>query len=399
MSMKELLRDLRIFLQSVLGNIRLKRIAQKRSTGKTIKVGFIAQMPEVWDKLSRIYEAMCDDPDFEPWLLLVPQYDLTHGRLNMLYGEERAFFINRYKNGNFLEMVENNTVKSIKNCGFDYIFFQRCYDSYLPDALHTSKVVRYCKTCYVPYCYHASMDGKKYYRTGFFGNLYLFFCSNRDQVEWSKTASRRKAVYLGYPWLDKIDVFTGKINNRILWTPRWCDDPATGGTTFFEYKDRFFDLVKTNDVKVTIRPHPLTFQNAVREGKMTDEEVTIYKDKLAQAGIKLDQNALVEETFENTDVLITDFSSIIINYFLSGKPIIYCSDTEIGFSETYQSIIDSSYIARSWEEIETIVQNLLAGNDYLKEKRLNAIEKIKGQGDAVANILDYLRSDSEHSAS
>ncbi|MDD5884127.1 MAG: CDP-glycerol glycerophosphotransferase family protein [Firmicutes bacterium] len=395
--MKELLRKLKHSLKSIQGNNRLKRIAKKHSAGETIKVGFIAQMPEVWDKVSRLYEAMCDDADFEPWLLLVPQYDLEHGRLNMCYGEERAFFVNQYKDGNILEMVENNTVKSIENSGLDYIFYQRCYDGYLPDALHASKVIRYCKTCYIPYCYHAIMDGKEYYRTEFFSNLYLFFCSNQDQVEWSKTASRRKTVYLGYPWLDKIGLYTGEIRNRILWTPRWCDDPATGGTTFFKYKDRFFDLVTKNDVKVTIRPHPLTFQNAVREGKMSDEDVAMYKDRLAQAGIELDQNALIEKTFENTDVLITDFSSIIINFFLSGKPIIYCGDTGIDFSETYQSIIDSSYIAHSWEEIETAIQDILAGNDYLKEKRLHAIERIKGQGNAVENILNYLKNDSKHS--
>ena len=102
----------------------------------------------------------------------------------------------------------------------------------------------------------------------------------------------------------------------------------------------------------------------------------------------------INDLFYVTDVLITDYSSIILEFFLSGKPVIYCAKTNINFSETYKQMIRGCYIAENWEQTETIVQKLRNGEDELKTVRTNIIENIKKQHiGATERIVNFLIND------
>ncbi len=58
----------------ILNNKRNKKNQQ-------IKVGFIVQMPEIWDKEAPLFEAMVDDGRFDACLIIVPHYDFANSRL------------------------------------------------------------------------------------------------------------------------------------------------------------------------------------------------------------------------------------------------------------------------------------------------------------------------------
>ncbi len=384
------------WIQNQEANRELKRW-RERKTQKNgpKKVAFVAQMPAVWDKMKALYERMCDDDSFETWLIFVPPYDFEKDVLSQNYDVLNLYFRDKYPEANIVYATdENGAVIDLEKYGFEYVFYQRCYELYLPKKLRAEEVIRYAKTCYLPYCFHCGAS-KEYYETSFFRHLYVFFCSNRDEEKRSKTASLRENVFLGYPVLDGIEVEDeNKTPRRVLWTPRWHDDPTYGGSSFMKYKECFFGLKDKLNVDIVMRPHPLTFDNLMKEGKMTGKEVKEYKEKLEQNHIELDQNALVEDTFKETDILITDFSSIIIAYFLTGKPIIYCGNPAIEwFTETYQKMIDSSYVVRSWEELEACVDGLIAGSDPMRTKRLEVISEIKEGGDSVWKILNFLKAD------
>ena len=87
--------------------VRLKKISdsskkkeailkEKRDRkGNQIKVGFIVQMPEVWDKEAPLFEAIIKDNRFDAYLIIVPHYDFAKSKLGK-YGEEKRYFIERY---------------------------------------------------------------------------------------------------------------------------------------------------------------------------------------------------------------------------------------------------------------------------------------------------------------
>ena len=58
--------------------------------------------------------------------------------------------------------------------------------------------------------------------------------------------------------------------------------------------------------------------------RMTERDVENYKNSVKEHGASFDKNEIVGDTFRQTEILITDYSSIILEFFLSGKPVIYC---------------------------------------------------------------------------
>lgn len=372
----------------------LREDSHKPINDRRIKVGFIVQMPEIWDKEAPVFEQMLKDDRFDVFLIVVPSYDFVKSETRD-YGSELAFFSGRYGTDRIILARRNNTWIDLEPLCFDYVFLQRCYENYLPIQYHTSTLIRFAKTCYIPYCYHALDDGKQYYMNSFFANLYLFYCCSEQQQRNQRPHGHAKTVYLGYPALETVRNHSLSENRSVLWTPRWADDKETGGSNFLKHMDTIPGLIDAvHGIQLTFRPHPMAFDNAVRIGAMTETQVLEYKKRIQDKGISFDNNVYVEDTFNQTDILITDFSSIVITYMLSGKPIIYCSNTDVRFSESYKRIIECSYIAKDYSDIEKYTKMLVNGIDPLKQKRIGLAEELRKEHNNSTNrIMEYLFAD------
>lgn len=370
---------------------RLKKHTADLKRGKNrdkIKTGFIVQMPEVWDKEAPLFEAMERDERFDVYLIIVPHFDFSSSKLGQ-YGEEKTFFCNKYPDAKTILL---NKSHDVIDDSFDYVFYQRCWESYLPEYLRCKAVIKHALTCYIPYCFHASPEPTAYYQTDFFRYLSRFYCCSSDQCEQVRSIRGLSAEYFGFPVLDtlKFDSITHK-PKTILWTPRWTDDPAAGGTSFIRLKDWILELPRLYDnITLTLRPHPLTFENAIKEKWMTASEIENYKQKVFSSGAVFDKNTLIEETFQNTDILITDFTSSILPFFLSGRPIIYCTDSDFTMIGTFRNIIDSCYKAKNQDDLLTLLDSLLAGNDPLYEKRQSVIHSLSISQASVDSIMEDL---------
>ena len=363
---------------------------EKREKQRTvIKIGFIVQMPEVWDKEAPLFEALLKDERFIACLIIVPHYDFANSKLGQ-YGEEKKYFIEKYPDANIVLL--NGTEDMVVNESYDYIFYQRCWESYLPKQLRCRSVINYALTAYIPYCYHFVPMAPDYYRKDFFWYLNRFYCCNTDQYKEAMATDNIECCDLGYPVIDAIHYpERGEKPTNVLWTPRWSDDPIYGGTSFNRNRDKILDLLSvSDDISLIIRPHPLTFENAVKVGWMSASDVKDYKEKAVRRGAFFDNNKLIEETFLCTDILITDFSTSIITFFLSGRPIIYSSETNYQMTDIFKKILDSVYIAKDYDDICRITQELLNGNDPKRGMRYSVIEKIRQEKTSVDNIITDL---------
>ena len=376
---------------------KLCKASKKQKYGDKIKVGFIVQMPEIWDKEAPVFEAMTTNELFDPYLIVVPAFDFVNWRIGE-YGEEYRYFSDKYK-PDFIIIAWNDGWLNLEEEHFDYIFYQRPWEQYLPRKYHAYKVIRYAKTCYIPYCYHALSDRKIYYETSFFRNLYLLFCCSQEQLKSQENNKYKIGIFLGFPVLEQINLQVQKNfeshNSKkftVLWTPRWTDDKEYGGTTFFRYMNRILEIKsRYPDINLLLRPHPFTFANAIKTRKLTELEINEYKRFAENCGAKFDSNEFINNTFKITDILITDFSSIIIEYFLYGNPIIYCSNVELNFSKTYKNIIDCTYVAKNWKEVILYIEEIKMGNDFLKPKRKRLIREITASHiDSSSKIIEYI---------
>lgn len=119
---------------------------------------------------------------------------------------------------------------------------------------------------------------------------------------------------------------------------------------------------------------------------MTLAEVDEFKRFFREAPrFRLDEGKDYLESFRESDILISDASAIVIEYFLSGKPIIYTG--EMGeVSEEVEAAYRTLYQACSWDEIAAHLNELMLGIDKDSASRAEAIERINPKSDTRASV-------------
>ncbi len=373
---------------------------KKHSKEKKMKVGFIVFEPETWDKIEPVYMEMKTRVDIDCNIIIVPSFDQKL-ELTTDYGKELDFF--KKIDSNSILAYDNGGWINIENDGYDYVFYQDPYNQHMPFSLKSSNVVKFTKICYIPY----GMSGSNNFienntNKDFFRNVY---CEFVDTPEVQKVLEKRyrknvrlgyqNFILLGYPALMRYsDYYYNKIKKKVLWTPRWSYDQRVGGSNFMEYKDDFLRLVKNNpDMKFEIRPHPMMFTNFIKEGIITEDEIKRFEELSKKYGLIKSAGNALDEDFFDTDILITDFSSIISQFFMTARPIIYCS-SHIKFNGFYELLSNGMYIANNWDDVLKYYTMLKDGNDYLYSTRVEIIKKVANEHNgAELRIVDYILND------
>lgn len=374
------------FLSNYMAYRRVKRISKKRNRAEgEIKVVFLCQNTQVWNKIKSVYEKMRDDNRYNAVILAVPGEN-SKDRMSIFN------YFNELYPGEVINSFENDKWFDLKEYAPDYIFYQRPYDQYLPKPYRSKYVSRYSKICYVAYVYLVSDTVESICMEKlFFRNVYMYFAENtlyynfnKKRFKLSHSKGYRKTFNIGYPslenFMDEKECCEKKERFKIVWTPRWSEYKDIGGSNFMNFKDNIIDFAKQrNDVKIIFRPHPMTFQHFISVNRITEMEIEkyleCYKNK---EELEYDDKADYAKTFWKSDALLTDISSVIVEYFLTGKPIIYC-DTGSQPNKFMIKLLKVFYIANNWEEASNKMEELSKGIDPLKEKRLQKIEEVLGK--------------------
>ena len=385
---------------------RLKKISKiNYEPNEKIKVVFLAQCVQVWDKISSIYEKMREDEKFDVYILAIS--DITDKEGN----ETFTYYSKTY------DRVINASEKEgecfdLEGLHPNYVFYTRPYDSYLPKQYRSDVISKYAKICYTPYAFvNLKSTEKTCFPNNFFRNIYFYFTadkitekSNVEQYPKAHKKGYRHSVYKGYPILEKYNQINKKTNLHnptILWTPRWTNNKELGGSNFLNYyKEIYKYAINDKNVKLIFRPHPLLFYHFKETGALSEQDIESYKNMYISAeNCTLDENASYYDTFENADILITDISSMLFEWYITEKPIIYC-DTGVNndFSEGMKKEIKGCYIAYNWEDVKVFLKQLKNGEDSLKEKRMAICNNLFGKEtlNATSNIIETIRNDFEN---
>lgn len=379
----------------------------KHESSKTMKVGFIVFEPETWDKQEKIYNELVKRDNVQVDIIVVPSFD-RELRLVTEYGKEREFF--RAIDSNcIMACNDDGQWINLEHAGYDYIFYQDPYNIHMPNILRSDNTVRFTKICYIPYGYVGS---NVFYRNNtnrdFFRNVYCEFVDIEEiqtllneMFKHNVKNGYQRFIRLGYPALMDSYVPNCKKNDtpkNIMWTPRWSYHPITGGSNFLAYKEEFHLLAeKYPQCKLCIRPHPMMFQNFIKEGLMSNEEKEDYLQLLHNKQIICSEGMDLKTDFMDTEILITDFSSIIPQFFMSGKPIIYCN-SNIPLNKEYSKMAEGMYISNSWDEVVNYLDSLLNGNDFLFHTRQCIIQEMVVENQySEKRIVDYLIADYRNS--
>ena len=135
------------------------------------------------------------------------------------------------------------------------------------------------------------------------------------------------------------------------------------------------------------------FGEILSKGLMTDDEISEYLLLLDSLSVKYDKDLPLEESLKRTDVLITDYSTLIIQFYLTGRPIIYCESC-IEMNGIFQKIKKGMYIVNDVNDFINEVDKLSDNNDCLKKERVKIIRSdFSIHKNATSNILKMIKND------
>lgn len=388
-------------LSNYMAYRRVRRLAKKtHNHDGRIKVAFIGQCVAVWGKTAPIYEAMSQDDRFTTVIFAVK--DITDTEHN----DTAAYFRGKYDNVIAVGSDGKEDGVSIKEWGPDYVFFTRPYDQYLPKEYRSHKIAEFAKACYFSYSFMLTYNSLSFsFPKCFARNLSVFFAENEylrkyneERFKVSHRKGIRKSVFLGYPIMERFQ--PRKREEKIpwfsiLWTPRWQTSDEIGGSSFFDYKDSIVKMCEEgNSIRLIFRPHPLTFSNFIKTGEMTENEVGEYLSQFTGERKLYDRSGDYAQTFENADVMLSDISSMIPEFYISQKPIIYC-ERGAQVLPVISRLLEGCYVSHSWEETEEYIRQLSNGKDPLKEKRSRICDEVFGKdlNSITVNVMELIVKD------
>jgi len=388
-----------------------------------VRIGFILQVPNNWAVLQSVYDAAKADPQVEPVVLLMPDLHFAfyiHLK-EILWEKVYAFGEKQFSDGDTVIQTWNPTTKTWVDpdtLHLDYVFIPRPYDTYLPKDYRASALRRITRTCYVPYSSPLLGDFPQMYNIHFIRNLYHVFCEKQHSYDYVSNRLRitmrsgdQKVYNAGFPKFDLNWNMEGAESSvwprprdaarlRVLWTPRWTTDNRLCGSNFMNYREEMISWAEqTPDMDLVFRPHPLALENYVHAGLLTQEELDMYLRRYEECeNATVDRNPGYYDTFWSSDLMITDMSSVLMDYMLTGRPIIFCPTIKGKTSSDdrqydVKNLIDGMYVARSFDEIQAFVRQLAGGEDPKKELRAAMAKMMRREGHSGLDILHLIKAD------
>ena len=420
--LKKIRKTLRKFIQRVfhldeIYRYRAKRLFKKRAqkkkkNGDPITVSFVCHDPALWTMFESLYNAMEKDLRFYPQVIVLSKREDIKRR-GTLCNAEMIKYCKKHR----LNMVEGFDVSRMKwrnptHFDSDYLFFQTPY-SFFSKAWSIKQVSRFSRVCYLPYGFALfEWFDSSNFPVMFLQHTHFIFNENEITLKHLKKMCRDKlwfskshTLVTGYPKLDYFDT-SKKLNptvwkrglssdvKRILWTPRWTT--SEGNCHFFEYKDFFHTFCDEHKkIDFVFRPHPLCFQNFLKTGELSEKELENMRLKYTSSStMSIDENYDYQDTFLTSDILISDISSMLIEYFITGKPIIYTY--KIGFFNDFGKEFEQGfYWVKNKAELRETLNMLIQGNDPLFERRKRIIQEMiyRPEGGAGERIKELLYED------
>lgn len=357
--------------------------------GEKIKVAFLVQYIPAWNKFESLYNNLLNDDRFEVKIICLPieiqnnvlTIDTFKNSIYDYYLSQGYDVINGLnQDGSWLDL---------KSFGFDYVVYTRPYNEYLPKEYSSEIVSGYSRIVNMLY---GMVITKEIYDVvvnyDFFKDVYIFFADlQTTQKDYSKQYKHsirhnlKKCYYLGKPGADQLlkdkdlstDIwdFAGD-KFKVLWTPRWTTKPELGGSNFFIYYKKILEFARENsDVAILIRPHPLMFDNFLKTGEMTKEQQLEYRSEIDKLdNVMIDETNEYDATMWKSDVMISDISAMMPEYFITGKPLIYSSSNMYcNLVEDIERMMQGCYDAPDCDKAFDYIKMLKQGNDQKADIR------------------------------
>jgi hypothetical protein len=370
--------------------VALEKVRKKAMDNEKIKVVFFALHSSVW-KYDELYKMMVSDTRFETTILVCPVVD--YGSMNMLSEMKKTidFF---HEKGYEVKKSYNSATETFLDVKQaidpDIIFYTNPYQGLIDDRYYITNF-EHTLTCYVRYFFQ-SISVDEHGRDFIFHNrLWKFFCETdyhrKKSINHYSPTNNEKYIYTGYPGVDGLTYEEKTSSNnlskvdinykKIIWAPHHTIDANQELylSNFLNYSQVMIDVVRkySNQVQFIFKPHPLLkvklYQHPDWGKDKTDKYYTKWEN---MPNAQLESNDY-KASFNNSDAMIFDCNSFVIEYLYTGKPALFTfthDEVKSIFNDFGKKSLSYHYHGYCEKDIcEFIERIVLNGDDYKRKDR------------------------------
>lgn len=367
---------------------------------KRIRFGFLVQELTQW-KSESLYRAMLAHPRFDPLICISPCLDYPGAETTLIdYCISKGYVYYRLDPGKTIS----------KQLSLDFVLPEK---PYIKDMHRLHQIDNNRSIPYVIIPYFLSTIVVSWYVNQRVNLLcWKQFVDNEScRSEWSKIHRLRGKNYVvtGLPVMDELlipqkclpDVWpVNDGRKRIIYAPHHtiADLHATGigYSTFLDYYQFMLDIRDYYSDKVffVFKPHP-SLRNKLYElwGK---EQTDAYYMSWEKPSVSHVEEGKYLSLFKYSDAMIHDCSSFTVEYMYMDNPVMYLvrDDSHDQNMIPYaKEAFNLHYKGKSVSDIKRFIENVINGDDPLKEKRMSFKERylLPPNGrTASENIINYI---------
>ncbi len=374
---------------------KLKELKNK----KPIRVIFLVRENQKW-QYQTLYQLLEEDKNFEPLVLVSLLYlvhkgkDKTRNNLEENYNffKERNINVDyAYKNGEYINLKEFNP---------DIVFYDQPWD--LPKIHNIPEVSNHALTCYASYGCEIT-DSKDNY-SDWHSLLFRFFVDSSSNYarycsynKYAKYNCRICGFLKIDEYLNNFDSISRDDKFTIIYAPHHSvDKKSLKMSTFPKTANYILDFAKKqSNINWIFKPHPRLKYAIIKNKVMSEYEAENYYKEWQKIGVLHNKGDYIN-LFKNSDLLITDSVSFLVEYLPTHKPIIRLqSPKQINMGSIGNKICKVCYEAKSIDELESIFDKVVMQKvDTKQEGRLKLSNTLfSSKEPAAKKICEYLLND------
>ena len=385
----------------------VKRIRQYPKDRK-IRVLFWVYETAKW-KAQSLYDAMKASKDFEPIMVLsVTKDDLEFfgkGIREKLLADERYYTSHGCRCITNFDFATERPLP-LSTYEPDIVFYHDPRPIFDEDSVRLTSESALC--CDIPYAIR-TLGGDGLQNLLWHHQLMFlqfppteaqsrFYRKSLPEWKWAGTSCA-----IGHPILDQYlkPSSETELTDCVIYAPHWAFALAgvkrpvilssflSNGREILKYAQRHLEF------KWVFKPHPLLYKELITSGVWTREEVDAYYAAWGEIGRVCTDGDYIP-LFQNAKALITDCGSFLVEFPMTGKPLIRLIPKELDYPlfPAFEKLYDSFYTVSNLDEMyATFAQVLERGDDPKKEERINAVRELGLMGDKTSaeRIMEKLR--------
>ena len=370
----------------------LKNIQTKFKNKEKIRVAFLVNENSKWNA-QELYNLMEQSEYFEPFVLVTLLYDVHIGKDKTRNNiqENYDFFTKRnikvYKAYNEKE----HKYIDLKEFSPDIVFYQQPWS--ISNEQNIESICDSAICCY--YLYGVSIFETDIEDMPFHKKLFKEFIQyDNGQI---KSDSQKRYKLIGFPKLDiyKHLKISNNKTNTIIYSCHFGYNPknAINIGTFPWSGIEMLQFAKAHpQYKWIFKPHPNLKNTLYQDKKYGKDFADKYFEEWTQIAQVKDKGNYYKE-FANSDLLISDSCSFLLEYMPTLKPIIRLTNkkTKMKFSKLGKLISQGLYQVTDFNQFKKHFEQIIVQNqDPLLEKRKEIVHALIDDNSASQKIIDYI---------